>query len=115
MSEYGIPEDHIFGSRDLKFIEDVLEATGGKGIDVLIATSSGEILLDSFKCLGHFGRFVEIGRSDIYEHGSLDLISLRNNVSFYSFDISLTIAEHPEACSLIKRLVSSDCYIVFRR
>ena len=43
MTEYGIPEDHIFSSRDLTFVEGVMRMTGGKGVDLVLNSLSGEV------------------------------------------------------------------------
>jgi NADPH:quinone reductase-like Zn-dependent oxidoreductase len=41
--EYGIPEDHIFSSRDLTFVQGIMRVTNGKGIDVVLNSLSGEV------------------------------------------------------------------------
>ncbi|KAK6860906.1 hypothetical protein PG995_004542 [Apiospora arundinis] len=33
---YGIPDDHIFSSHSTAFVNDIMERTGGKGVDVII-------------------------------------------------------------------------------
>lgn len=43
MREYGIPEDHIFSSRDLTFVQGIMRVTNGKGVDVVLNSLSGEV------------------------------------------------------------------------
>ncbi|KAL8357588.1 hypothetical protein RB598_002408 [Gaeumannomyces tritici] len=64
---YGTPEDHIFSSRDLSFATVVLRATNGKGVDVVFNSLAGKALrLSREKCLAPFGRFLEIGKADLF-------------------------------------------------
>lgn len=43
MDEYGIPEDHIFSSRDLTFFQGVMRMTGNRGVDVVLNSLAGEV------------------------------------------------------------------------
>ena len=47
-----------------------------------------DLLRDSFEACADFGRFVEIGKRDIIDHGSLDMATFGRNVSFIAFDLS---------------------------
>ncbi|KAJ6145233.1 hypothetical protein N7470_009128 [Penicillium chermesinum] len=67
---YGIPEDHIFYSRDTSFAVGVKNATGGRGVNLVLNSLSGDSLLASWDCLAPYGRFVEIGKKDILENAS---------------------------------------------
>ena len=42
----------------------------------------------SFEACTSFGRFVEVGKRDIIDHGSLDMATFGRNVSFLAFDLS---------------------------
>jgi len=65
MKAYGIPEDHIFNSRDLSFATGIKRMTNGKGVDVVLNSLAGEALRESWNCLAWFGRFIELGKKDI--------------------------------------------------
>jgi NADPH:quinone reductase-like Zn-dependent oxidoreductase len=41
---FGIPRNRIFNSRDSSFKQGVLKETGGKGVDVVLNSLSGELL-----------------------------------------------------------------------
>lgn len=43
MKELGVPEDHIFSSRDLSFVDGVRRVTKGRGVDVVLNSLSGEV------------------------------------------------------------------------
>ena len=47
-----------------------------------------DLLRDSFEACADFGRFVEIGKRDIIDHGSLDMATFGRNVSVIAFDLS---------------------------
>jgi NADPH:quinone reductase-like Zn-dependent oxidoreductase len=82
MERYGIPEDHVFSSRDLSFATALRRSTGGRGVDVVLNSLSGEALRESWRCVAPFGRFVEIGKRDIRSNGMLEMQQFAQNVSF---------------------------------
>ncbi|MGD9832286.1 MAG: SDR family NAD(P)-dependent oxidoreductase [Piscinibacter sp.] len=55
----------VFDSRSLDFADQVLAHTGG-GVDVLLNSLSGEFIGASVRCLAARGRFLEIGKRDIW-------------------------------------------------
>lgn len=98
-SHFGIPASHIFNSRDASFVQAIKTATHGDGVDVVMCSLSGDLLHESFNCLAACGRLVEVGRSDIYEHGNMDLAGLKRNGGFFSFDLSLILEQAPKVIS----------------
>jgi NADPH:quinone reductase-like Zn-dependent oxidoreductase len=92
---YNLPETHIFYSRDTGFGPAVREATGGKGVDVVINSLAGDLLRETWECLAHFGRFVEIGKRDITSNTRLEMCMFEHNCSFSSVDLTLVAAERP--------------------
>jgi phthiocerol/phenolphthiocerol synthesis type-I polyketide synthase C len=93
---------HIFDSRTLEFADAVIEATGGRGVDVVLNSLSGEAITHSLATLAPFGRFVEIGKRDIYDDRHIGLFSFRRNRSYYALDLAAVAAERPE---LFRRVV----------
>lgn len=73
MEKYSIPEDHIFSSRDTSFAKGVMRATNGRGVDVVLNSLAGEALRVSWHCLKKFGRFLEIGKADLFANTGLDM------------------------------------------
>ncbi|KAK8062318.1 hypothetical protein PG997_014415 [Apiospora hydei] len=86
--EFALDPSHIFSSRDTSFLPAVMAATGGKGVDVVLNSLTGELLRSSFEACADFGRFVEIGKRDILDNGLLSLRTFEKNVSFTAFDLS---------------------------
>lgn len=86
-SKYGIPEGHVFSSRDDTFFPKLMSITGGLGVNVVLNCLSGKLLQQSFNCLAPFGHFVEIGRFDLEQNHYLELAPFTRAVSFSSIDI----------------------------
>lgn len=86
---YGLADDHIFHSRDASFAADLLHATGGRGVDVVLNSLGGELLQQSWRCVAPFGRFLDIGKADILANRALPMGQFQQNVSFAAVDISL--------------------------
>jgi myxalamid-type polyketide synthase MxaB len=57
---------HIFNSRTLEFSDDVLAATGGRGVDIVLNALNGEFIPKSLAALRSGGRFLEMGKAGIW-------------------------------------------------
>ena len=75
--------EHVIDSRRGDFAESVLQITDGKGVDVVLNALAGEAIPMGLSCLAEFGRFIEIGKRDIYQNARIPLRPLRNNASFH--------------------------------
>ncbi|KAI0840502.1 hypothetical protein F5Y06DRAFT_294490 [Hypoxylon sp. FL0890] len=85
--EFGVSSDHIFYSRDASFAQGIKRMTGGTGVDVVLNSLSGEGLRASWECVAPYGRFVEIGKSDIMANSSLPMANFSDNISFFAVDL----------------------------
>jgi acyl carrier protein len=74
---------HVIDSRRGDFAEEVMAITAGKGVDVVLNALSGEAIPMGLSCLAVSGRFVEIGKRDIYQNSRIPLWHLRKNCSFH--------------------------------
>lgn len=74
---------HVIDSRKGDFTETVLELTEGRGVDVVLNALAAEAIPMGLSCLAEFGRFIEIGKRDIYQNSRLPLWALRKNASFH--------------------------------
>ena len=50
----------------------------------------------SVRCLGNWGKLLEIGKYDILNHTNLDMRPMLNNVSFEGIDVD-RVMNHPES------------------
>src|SRR5262249_7199919 len=69
----GLGLTHVMASRSTAFVDEIMVATGGRGVDVVLNSLSGEAIGKSLAALAPLGRFLEIGKSDIFHAGDLPL------------------------------------------
>lgn len=91
VEELHIPEDHIFHSRDTSFAQGIARVTDGIGVDVVLNSLAGEGLQASWECVAPFGRFIEIGKSDIMANSSLPMAMFAKNVTFAAMDLATLV------------------------
>jgi acyl transferase domain-containing protein/NADPH:quinone reductase-like Zn-dependent oxidoreductase len=58
---------HVMSSRTIEFADQVMAATGGRGVDLVLNSLAGEFIPRSLSVVAPDGRFVEIGRSGIWD------------------------------------------------
>lgn len=111
--------DHIFDSRSLAFADQVMELTGGRGVDVVLNSLSGEAMGRSLELMAPFGRFLELGKRDFYGGGRVGLRPLRRNVSYFGVDADQLPARRPEVCASVMeettRLIASGALTALPR
>lgn len=86
---------HVLDSRSLAFADEIMKATGGHGVDVVLNSLPGEYITRSLSILAAYGRFVEIGKTDIYQNKPLGLFPFRNNLSYFALDLERVCRERP--------------------
>ncbi|MXW06038.1 MAG: type I polyketide synthase [Gemmatimonadetes bacterium] len=97
---------HVMDSRSLEFAKEIMEKTDGKGMDIVLNTLSGPAMRASLSLLAPHGRFIEIGKTDLLNHGSLDLNRFDQNRSYHPIDLAQFIEERPDrAGSLLQEVV----------
>ncbi len=74
---------HVVDSRRGDFAEEVKRLTGGRGVDAVLNALAAEAIPMGLSCLAEFGRFIEIGKRDIYQNSKLPMWHLRKNASFH--------------------------------
>ncbi|KAL4884019.1 putative polyketide synthase [Aspergillus karnatakaensis] len=87
-TEMGVPETHIFNSRDTSFVDGIMTATKGWGVDIILNSLVGDLLHASWACLAQFGRFVEIGKRELVDAGRLDMGVFLRGATFSTFDLA---------------------------
>ena len=99
---------HVMDSRSLAFADEVLRRTGGDGVDVVLNSLPGEAIAKGLSVLRPHGRFIELGKRDIYEGRELRLSPFRNNRSFHGLDLYALFRDRPEAVDPILRSIMDD-------
>ena len=86
---------HVFDSRSTGFAEDVLAATGGDGVDVVLNSLTGEGFIEaSLSCLKQGGRFVEIGKRGI--RSAEEMRAARPDVGYHVLALDRLVEQEPE-------------------
>ena len=92
----------VMDSRSLGFADEVLAATNGEGVDIVLNALPGPFIEKGLACLAPSGRFIELGKRDIYDDRALGLKALRRNISLHVVDLAALIDERP---ALIRSLM----------
>lgn len=87
--------EHIYDSRSLSFADEILQATQGEGVDVVLNSLAGEAVNRNFQVLKPFGRFLELGKRDFYENTKVGLRPFRNNISYFGIDADQLMQVRP--------------------
>ena len=92
---YDMGVEHVYDSRSIEFAEQIRQDTDGYGVDVVLNSLTGAAQRAGLELLALGGRFVEIGKRDIYGDRKLGLFPFRRNLSFYAVDLALLSVTHP--------------------
>ncbi|MCY4612557.1 MAG: SDR family NAD(P)-dependent oxidoreductase [Nitrospira sp.] len=85
---------HLFDSRTTAFGKEILDATGGVGVDVALNSLTGEGFIDaSLSCLKQSGRFVELARVDIYSEEQM--ATARPDVAYHILKLDVLKEDFP--------------------
>jgi NAD(P)-dependent dehydrogenase (short-subunit alcohol dehydrogenase family)/acyl carrier protein len=96
----------VMDSHSLAFADEVLELTGGEGVDLVLNSLAGEAIDKNLSILRPCGRFVEIGKADIYNNRKLGMGPLRKNISLFAVDMIGVLVNRPEVTrSLLRELI----------
>jgi polyketide synthase 5 len=88
--------EHVYDSRSIQFAEQVRSDTDGYGVDIVLNSVTGAAQRAGLELLAFGGRFIEIGKRDIYGDSRLGLFPFRRNLAFYAVDLGLMSVSHPE-------------------
>ncbi len=88
--------EHVFDSRDLSWRTQVLEVTDGKGVDVVLNSLTGAAITMGLEVLAEDGRFIEVGKRDIYADRLVGLAAFRKGISFAAVDLAGVMQRRPE-------------------
>ncbi|OBH17605.1 type I polyketide synthase [Mycobacterium sp. E3247] len=96
--------EHVYDSRSTAFADEIRRDTGGYGVDVVLNSLPGAAQRAGIELLALGGRFVELGKRDIYGDTRLGLFPFRRNLSLFAVDLALLTFSHPET---VRRLLTT--------
>jgi len=95
---------YVYDSRSTEFVDEIRRDTDGYGVDVVLNSLTGAAQRAGIDLLAFGGRFIEIGKRDIYRDTRLGLFPFRRNLSLHAVDLALLTYSHPE---IIRRLLTT--------
>ena len=93
---------HIFNSRDVEFASQIQQQTQGKGVFLVLNSLSGETISKSLSVLSPQGRFLEIGKADIWPIEQM--AQQRPDVDYQVVDLVAVTRDRPQ---LIQSMLQS--------
>ncbi len=94
-----------FDSHSFDWYEDLMEATDGEGVDVVLNSLAGHHIALCLQALRQSGWHCEIGKVDIYADNALSLSVFRKNLRFAAIDVDRLMVDDP----LLTRQLSLAC------
>ncbi|KAJ3652424.1 hypothetical protein Zmor_018392 [Zophobas morio] len=100
-----IPDYHIGNSRDTSFEQMIKRETRNKGVDFTLNSLSEDKLQASVRCLGRGGKFMEIGKYDLANDSSLNLLLMEKEASYQGIFLDEVFRNFEKKSKVVKRLV----------
>jgi polyketide synthase 5 len=97
--------EHVYDSRSIEFADQIRRDTDGYGVDIVLNSLTGAAQRAGLELLALGGRFVEIGKRDVYAHARLELYPFRRNLAFHYVDMSLMCGSHPQRIQDLLRTI----------
>ena len=108
--------EHVFDSRTLEFGKEVIAATDGVGVDIVLNSLTSEGFIEaSLDCLSQHGRFIEIGRLNILTHEEMN--QTRPDVDYHIVSLDELKQHEPERLGptfrkLMKRFDTGELHAI---
>jgi acyl transferase domain-containing protein/thioesterase domain-containing protein/nucleoside-diphosphate-sugar epimerase len=87
---------HVYSSRSVAFADEILADTNRQGVDVVLNSLPGEAISKSLSILRAYGRFLEIGKTDIYQNRMIGLLPFQDNLSYFAIDLDRMLRQRPD-------------------
>lgn len=97
---------HVMDSRNVRFADEIMQLTDGVGVDAVLNSLAGEFVPKSLSVLAPFGRFLEIGKVDVYGNSKIGLAALKHNISYHVIDLAQIIDQRPAEIANVLRELS---------
>ncbi|MDE0073587.1 MAG: acyltransferase domain-containing protein [Gammaproteobacteria bacterium] len=94
-----------FDSHSHQWYDDLMEATGGEGVDVVLNSLAGHNIALCLESLRPSGWHCEIGKVDIYTDNSLSMRVFRKNLRFAAIDVDRLMLDDP----VLSHVLSQAC------
>ncbi|GHA02134.1 type I polyketide synthase [Streptomyces purpurascens] len=96
----------VLDSRGLDFVPRVRELTEGRGVDIVVNSLSGEAIAHGLDLLRPNGRFVELGKRDIFGNNTLPLRPFDRSLTFIGFNLDHVVLDRDRGSRLVADVLS---------
>jgi acyl transferase domain-containing protein len=86
--------EHVMDSRTLDFADQIREATGGEGVDLVLNSLTGDAIGAGLSVLRQGGRFLELGKTDLWDQSRVD--AFRPGAAFFAIALDQMMQEQPQ-------------------
>ncbi|WP_437668801.1 SDR family NAD(P)-dependent oxidoreductase [Sorangium sp. So ce131] len=93
----------VVDSSTYTFVDEILAATGGRGVDVALNQLGGQLVSKTLAVLKPMGRFVELGRAPIPSSSAVLEQIVARNITYRGVDLDVLLAENPALCGQMLR------------
>lgn len=100
LKELGV--ERVMDSRNTDFVEEILHATNGRGVDLALSALAGPQLLATLSCIATGGLHLDLGQRDIAQGNSLPLEMFSKGIGFFAIDFG---PHHPNYRKVMSELV----------
>ncbi|RDW64324.1 type I polyketide synthase [Aspergillus mulundensis] len=94
LNRLGVMKEHIFSFKDNAFIHGLIAVTNGRGVDVVLNNTSGELFHTSWNCVAEFGTLVDLPQGDFDKQLPID--AFQGNRSFSAVNVAQVAPTRPE-------------------
>lgn len=85
--------EHVLSSRSLDFAKEIMELTGGRGVDIVLNSLADDFIPKSLSVLADHGRFLEIGKRGIWNPEQVK--ALNPTLEYYVYDLGEVMLADP--------------------
>lgn len=85
---------HVMDSRSLDFADQIMQITGGHGVDMVLNSLAGDFIPASLGVLADNGRFLEIGKSGLLNES--EAAALGRGIQYFIVDWTPDTRDNPE-------------------
>ncbi len=94
---------HVLDSRSVVFASEIHSLTGGRGVDIVLNSLAGEFIPKSLEIVAAGGRFLEIGKREIWPAARMRAV--RPDVIYHAIALDRMILEEPVRLGALFRSV----------
>jgi len=97
---------HIMDSRSTAFADEVRRLTKGSGVDLVLNSLAGDAIAKGLSVLAPGGRFLEIGKRDVYANTTIGMRPFHNNLAMFVIDMGQVMVKQPDTVqSLLQTII----------